>query len=171
MIIFKDMATEGISIAPLRRHFGQIGCLASHWNLVVNTGQRGDVESEIRDLLAQTKAMLGPLDQSAASIGLCLDDVNVREAAKKLASNVRHVITLRTPCTASTDHTRMGCVYKLLNAEQPAFDIQLFANNHTAPHCFSPRLISAALTLLWLGKPVGTSRPICDAASLTTLKC
>ena len=77
MIIFKGIATEGISVAPLRRHLGQIGCLASRWNLGVNTSQRGDVESEIPDLLAQTKGMLGPLYQSATSIGLCVDDVNL----------------------------------------------------------------------------------------------
>ena len=124
----------------------------------------------IGDLSAHNNAMFEPFDQSASLIGLCLDGVDVREAAKKLGTKLRRVITLGTPFNESTDHARMGWVYRLLNAEPPASDIQLFANNYAALHWFSSCPFAAVLTWWPLRKHAATTKPVCAATGLETLK-
>ena len=71
--------------------------------------------------------------ETISLVGWSLGGIYAREVAKRLGGHVRQVVTIGTPLNGSSDQTRAGVVYRLLNGSQPEIDPALSERLRTAP--------------------------------------
>jgi hypothetical protein len=133
VIIFPGMATDGRSVAPLRKYCQSIGYKASDWGRGFNVGPQGNMDAWLVDLARHTQTLLPSPDSSATLIGWSLGGIYAREVAKLIPSQVRQVITIGTPFNADADHTNVGWLFRLLTNSPSTFDLALAKHLRAAP--------------------------------------
>jgi pimeloyl-ACP methyl ester carboxylesterase len=133
VILFPGLGSDGLALAPLRKHCNALGYHALDWQLGRNTGPEGDIDAWMRDLAGHTAALLAPYRKRATLIGWSLGGLYAREVAKLLAPRVRQVITLGTPFNWTDDHTNVGWLMRLLKGEAGSIDAALSARLRKPP--------------------------------------
>ena len=133
VIIFPGMGTNGLAVAPLRRHCESLGYQALDWGRGFNRGPQGDINAWLVDLEEHIAELLSGFKQSATFIGWSLGGIYARELSKTMGSRVRQVITIGTPFNAVADHTNVGWIFRLLSGSAPPFDAAMSARLRSAP--------------------------------------
>lgn len=133
VVLFPGLGTDGVAVAPLRKHCEALGYSAFDWGQGRNTGPRGDVGDWLAALATRISASLSGFDQSATLIGWSLGGFYARELAKLLEPQVRQVITIGTPFNATADNTNVGWLYRLLGGSPASLDAALSARLKAAP--------------------------------------
>jgi pimeloyl-ACP methyl ester carboxylesterase len=133
VVFFPGMATDGTTMAPLRKYCASLGYTAVDWGRGYNTGPKGDLDNWLRELAAHTTSILKGHDQRATLIGWSLGGLYARELAKLLCPQVRQVITIGTPFNAAADHTHVGWLFRLLTSSPRGINPDLSARLRTPP--------------------------------------
>lgn len=161
VVIFPGLATNGLAMAPLRRHCRALGHPALDWGRCLNTGSTGDVSAWLDELAAHTAALLDHTPGRASLIGWSLGGFYAREVAKRLPDRVRQVITIGTPFNGEPSHTNVQWLFTLLNNSTAITDTLLTGELRTPPPVPSTAVYSRAdgiRRLGWLPPP-----PTCSA--------
>jgi pimeloyl-ACP methyl ester carboxylesterase len=133
VVLFPGLAADGTSMAPLRRYCSELGYTALDWGRGFNTGPRGDIDAWLDGLTEHTAKLLSPYDQPATLIGWSLGGLYAREIAKRMAPQVRQVITIGTPFNAKENTTRVGWLFRLLSGNDARIDDLLYQRLKTPP--------------------------------------
>lgn len=133
VIIFPGLASDGKTVAPLRRRCAALGYQALDWGRGFNSGPEGDVDEWVRALSEHTAGLIAPFGRKATLIGWSLGGLYAREVAKLIEPRIRQVITIGTPFNAERDHSNVGWVFRLLSGTGPAFDAALSTRLRTPP--------------------------------------
>lgn len=144
VVIFPGLATNGLAMAPLRRHCRALGHPALDWGRGFNTGPTGDVSAWLDELAAHTGALLDHTPGRASLIGWSLGGFYAREVAKRLPDRVRQVITIGTPFNGEPSHTNVQWLFKLLNNSTAITDTLLTGELRTPPPVPSTAVYSRA---------------------------
>lgn len=133
VVIFPGLGTDGKSMATLTRHCRSLGYDAFDWGQGFNTGPQGDPDDWLQTLKAQVGDLLASHTQPATLIGWSLGGLYAREIAKLMTPRIRQVITIGTPFNASSDHTNVGWLYRLLSGSSAAIDPALSRRLRSPP--------------------------------------
>ena len=133
VVIFPGMATDGRSVAPLRKFCQSLGYQASDWGRGFNMGPQGNMDAWLADLASHTQTLLPSPGSNATLIGWSLGGIYAREVAKLIPSQVRQVITIGTPFNADADHTNVGWLFRLLTNSPSTFDAALAKHLRVPP--------------------------------------
>jgi pimeloyl-ACP methyl ester carboxylesterase len=144
VVIFPGLATNGLAMAPLRRHCRALGHPAMDWGRGFNRGPTGDVSAWLDELAAHTSRLLDCSPGRASLIGWSLGGFYAREVAKRLADRVRQVITIGTPFNGEPSHTNVEWLFKVLNNCAPFTEALLSGELRIPPPVPSTAVYSRA---------------------------
>ncbi len=133
VVIFPGLGADASSVLPLRDHCRRLGYDAMDWGLGRNVGPQGDLEHWLDRLALHVAAMVLPRARPATLIGWSLGGIYARELARRIAPQVRQVITVGTPFNADADHTNAGWLLRCVGGRVPEFDATLCDRLRTPP--------------------------------------
>ncbi|MGQ3055503.1 MAG: alpha/beta fold hydrolase [Roseateles sp.] len=118
VVLFPGLATDGLTLWPLRRHLERAGFRAMDWGQGFNTGPRGDPDEWLDRLAESIETRMSPA-REVSLVGWSLGGFYARELAKRWPDRVNQVITIGTPFNGSADDTNVGWLFRLLNGKRP----------------------------------------------------
>ncbi len=125
VVLFPGLASDHRAIAPLKDLCRQLGYAAFDWGRGFNAGPKGNPDRWL-DALADEVLERSPAPGEPISlVGWSLGGIYAREVAKRIGTRARNVITIGTPFAGTSDQTRVGPVYRLLNGREPVIDTAL----------------------------------------------
>lgn len=125
VVLFPGLASDHRAIAPLKDLCQQLGYAAFDWGRGFNAGPKGNPDRWL-DALADEVLERSPSPGEPLSlVGWSLGGIYAREVAKRIGARARNVITIGTPFAGTSDQTRVGGVYRLLNGREPVIDTAL----------------------------------------------
>jgi pimeloyl-ACP methyl ester carboxylesterase len=134
VIVFPGLATDGSSVGPLRDHCRTLGYECFDWGRGLNRGPQGNVDAWMDELAEHVRTRIDECgERSASLVGWSLGGLYAREVAKLLPGKVRQVISIGTPFNATTDHTNVGWLFRLVSGQSSDIDPALAARLRQPP--------------------------------------
>ncbi len=133
VVLFPGLASDERAIGPLKEFCEGLGYAAQDWGRGFNTGPQGDPEEWLDELTRHIQTKIKSSRGTVSLVGWSLGGIYAREVAKRIPWRVRQVISIGTPFAGSSQHTRVGLVYRILNGSAPAVDDSLSRRLRTAP--------------------------------------
>ena len=157
VVLFPGLATDGMSLWPLRRYLAGLGYHALDWGQGFNTRPRGEVDSWLAALADSvlSTAQAQPAHAGRVSlIGWSLGGLYAREIAKLAPDRVRRVITIGTPFNGTTQQTNVAGCFACSTATRRSIQRSCASGWLRRRRC-PRRPFTAAATAWWPGRPAG----------------
>ena len=134
VVLFPGLASDQHAIRPLKEFCQRLGYDAFDWGRGFNTGPKGNPDRWLDALADEVLARVPGHAERISLIGWSLGGIYAREVAKRLGTRARQVITIGTPFAGTSDQTRAGLVYRLLNGgREPVIDQAMQRRLRVAP--------------------------------------
>ena len=133
VVLFPGLASDHTAIGPLKDFCQRLGYAAVDWGRGFNAGPKGNPEVWLDGLAEDVIARVAPHHERISLVGWSLGGIYAREVAKRIGARARQVVTIGTPFAGTTEQTRAGLVYRLLNGSTAAIDPKMARQLRTAP--------------------------------------